>query len=206
MTSELWGPTPKRSGEDLPTVPASVGTAATPSGVIVCAWSQLGQLSEILNARPHLRPTKEALQIIVVADGPRAGGSARQQDSGATLDLTGLEGRSVERAVADCPRESLYRPTPLVEGELELDPHKGVATRRGRTIPLKRTEFRILYALMRCRGAVLSRSQLLAMVWTRPSVEMRTIDVHIRRLRQAMNGPGEPDLIRTVRGLGYCLQ
>ncbi len=49
--------------------------------------------------------------------------------------------------------------------------------------------------------------QLLDAVWgTEISVEPRTVDVHIRRLRKALNGPGESDLIRTVRTAGYALE
>lgn len=192
---------------DVPArIPATVGRTTSFSGVIVCTWGQLPQLGEILCASPHLMPTNEALQIIVVPGGSNGTVPTRPEaGTGSALNLTRMETRSVEHAVACCPRDDLYRPTPLAEGELELDPGSCRVTRRGRPIQLKRTEFRILYALMCCRGAVLSRSQLLSMVWLRPSVEMRTIDVHIRRLRLALNGPGEPDLIRTVRGLGYAL-
>jgi two-component system phosphate regulon response regulator PhoB len=53
---------------------------------------------------------------------------------------------------------------------------------------------------------VFSREQLLDHVWGRDVyVEARTVDVHIRRLRKALNGTGEADLIRTVRSAGYAL-
>ncbi|TNE36323.1 MAG: DNA-binding response regulator, partial [Alphaproteobacteria bacterium] len=56
-------------------------------------------------------------------------------------------------------------------------------------------------------GRVLSREQLLDGVWGQNVyVEDRTVDVHIRRLRKALNGEGEPDLIRTVRAVGYCFE
>ena len=55
-------------------------------------------------------------------------------------------------------------------------------------------------------GRVYSREQLLDRVWGRDIyVESRTVDVHIRRLRKALNLPGEADLIRTVRGAGYAI-
>ena len=55
-------------------------------------------------------------------------------------------------------------------------------------------------------GRVFSREQVLDAVWGRDiHVEPRTVDVHIRRLRKAVNGPGEEDVIRTVRSAGYAL-
>ena len=56
-------------------------------------------------------------------------------------------------------------------------------------------------------GRVLTREQLLDGVWGQNVyVEDRTVDVHIRRLRKALNEKGEPDLIRTVRAVGYCFE
>jgi two-component system, OmpR family, phosphate regulon response regulator PhoB len=78
--------------------------------------------------------------------------------------------------------------------------------RNGQPIHLGPTEFRLLRFLMERPGRVYSREQLLDAVWGRDIyVEARTVDVHIRRLRKAMNGPGDVDLIRTVRSAGYAL-
>ena len=69
------------------------------------------------------------------------------------------------------------------------------------------TEFRLLRYFMEHPGRVLSRDQLLDAVWGRDVyVEQRTVDVHIRRLRKALNGRAERDLIRTVRSAGYALE
>ena len=68
------------------------------------------------------------------------------------------------------------------------------------------TEFRLLRFLMERPGRVFSREQLLDAVWGRDAeVELRTVDVHIRRLRKAINGTGRADLVRTVRAAGYSL-
>lgn len=68
------------------------------------------------------------------------------------------------------------------------------------------TEFRLLRYLMERPGRVYSREQLLDAVWGRDIyVEPRTVDVHIRRLRKALNGPADQDIIRTVRSAGYAL-
>ena len=79
--------------------------------------------------------------------------------------------------------------------------------RRGeRDVHLGPTEFRLLRHLMQYPGRVFSREQLLDAVWGRDVyVEPRTVDVHIRRLRKALNGHSEPDLIRTVRSAGYAI-
>ena len=68
------------------------------------------------------------------------------------------------------------------------------------------TEFRILDHLMQHPGRVFSREQLLDAVWgSDVYVEARTVDVHIGRLRKALNVPGQNDPIRTVRSAGYAL-
>ena len=60
---------------------------------------------------------------------------------------------------------------------------------------------------MEHQGRVFSREQLLDAVWGRDVfVEARTVDVHIRRLRKALNGRGEQDMIRTVRAAGYSIE
>ncbi len=79
--------------------------------------------------------------------------------------------------------------------------------RRGeRDVHLGPTEFRLLRHLMENPGEVFSRKQLLDAAWGRHVyVEPRTVDVHVRRLRMALNGKNEPDYIRTVRSAGYAI-
>jgi two-component system phosphate regulon response regulator PhoB len=87
---------------------------------------------------------------------------------------------------------------------LDLSAHK--VSRDGKPIHLGPTEFRLLRFLMERPGRVFSREQLLDAVWGRDAeVELRTVDVHIRRLRKALNGNGRTDVIRTVRAAGYAL-
>ena len=79
-------------------------------------------------------------------------------------------------------------------------------TRGGQPVHLGPTEFRLLRHFMEHPGRVFSREQLLDAVWGREVyVEARTVDVHIRRLRIALNGDDRADLIRTVRATGYAL-
>jgi two-component system phosphate regulon response regulator PhoB len=87
---------------------------------------------------------------------------------------------------------------------MDLASHR--VRRDGREVHLGPTEFRLLRYLLEHPGRVFSREQLLNGVWGRDVyVEPRTVDVHIRRLRKALTGPEETDLIRTVRSAGYSL-
>jgi two-component system phosphate regulon response regulator PhoB len=87
---------------------------------------------------------------------------------------------------------------------LDQDAHR--VSRAGRSIHLGPTEYRLLEFLIRQPRRVFTREQVLDGVWGRDiHVEPRTVDVHVRRLRKAINGPGEPDLVRTVRAAGYAL-
>ncbi len=92
-------------------------------------------------------------------------------------------------------------------GDLTLDPVAHRATRRGKQLQLGPTEFRLLRFFMESPGRVFSRNQLLDGVWgTGSDIELRTVDVHIRRLRQAIEIDGARDPIRTVRSAGYSLE
>jgi two-component system phosphate regulon response regulator PhoB len=106
----------------------------------------------------------------------------------------------------------LRRVRPALAGEqlrfadLEMDILSHKVKRAGRTIPLGPTEYRLLRHLLEHPGRVFSRERLLDAVWGRDrDIEIRTVDVHIRRVRQALNLDGEPELIRTVRSAGYAL-
>ncbi len=87
---------------------------------------------------------------------------------------------------------------------MDLTAHR--VTRNGRNIHLGPTEFRLLQFLLQHPGCVFSREELLNAVWGPDIyVEPRTVDVHIRRLRKALNGEADADIIRTVRAAGYAL-
>ena len=94
----------------------------------------------------------------------------------------------------------------LSVGDIELDREKKRVSRAGREIDLGPTEFRLLEFLMERPGRVFSREQLLDGVWGRDVyIDERTVDVHVGRLRKALNRGREADPIRTVRGAGYAL-
>ena len=87
---------------------------------------------------------------------------------------------------------------------MDQDAHR--VTRGGRSLHLGPTEYRLLEFFLQHPGRVFSREQVLDAVWGRDiHVEPRTVDVQIRRLRKAVNGEGEADVIRTVRSAGYAL-
>jgi two-component system phosphate regulon response regulator PhoB len=95
---------------------------------------------------------------------------------------------------------------PIEVAGLRLDPTTHRVTGNQKTIDLGPTEFRLLHFFMTNAERVHTRSQLLDKVWgDRVFVEDRTVDVHIRRLRNALAISGHEDLIQTVRGAGYRL-
>jgi two-component system phosphate regulon response regulator PhoB len=90
---------------------------------------------------------------------------------------------------------------------LRLDPASRRIVGNGRDIELGALEFRMLRFFMTHPGRVYSRAQLLDEIWgNNVYVEERTVDVHIRRLRQALEPTGHKDLLETVRGVGYCFR
>ena len=96
---------------------------------------------------------------------------------------------------------------PIQVGDIALDPVAHRVTRRGETLQLGPTEYRLLKFFMESPGRVFSRGQLLDGVWgTGSEIELRTVDVHIRRLRKAIEVPGAVDPVRTVRSAGYSLE
>lgn len=94
----------------------------------------------------------------------------------------------------------------LAYADIEMDTVSHKVKRGGIAISLGPTEFRLLRHFLEHPGRVFSRERLLDSVWGRDSdIEPRTVDVHIRRLRKAINLPGTADIIRTVRSAGYSL-
>lgn len=92
-------------------------------------------------------------------------------------------------------------------GDLALDATAHKVTRRGQVVTLGPTEFRLLKFFMEHPGRVFSRGQLLDAVWGNESeIELRTVDVHIRRLRKGIELDGVGDPVRTVRSAGYSLE
>ena len=154
-------------------------------------------------------PETRRLPIVMLTARGEEGDKLRGLDAGADDYVT--KPFSPSELVARV-RAVLRRARPEREGEtlqyqdliMDLASHR--VRRNGREVHLGPTEFRLLRHLLENQGRVFSREQLLDMVWGRDVyVEPRTVDVHIRRLRKAINAEVEKDLIRTVRAAGYAL-
>jgi two-component system phosphate regulon response regulator PhoB len=154
-------------------------------------------------------PETRAIPIVMLTARGEEGDKLRGLDSGADDYVTKpfspseliARIRAVLRRTRPVPADEMLR---FEDVTLDLAAHR---VRRGkRELHLGPTEFRLLRFFLENPGRVFSREQLLDRVWGRDVyVEPRTVDVHIRRLRKAINGPREHDLIRTVRSAGYAL-
>ncbi len=143
--------------------------------------------------------------------------SARSEDVDAVRGLeTGADDYMIKpysvRELMARVRTQLRRTRPAAAGvvltfkDITLDPERHRASRADQDLKLGPTEFRLLLTLMEKPGRVLSREQLLDLVWGRDIfVDARTVDVHVARLRKALARNGGTDPIRTVRGAGYAL-
>ena len=154
-------------------------------------------------------PETRRLPIVMLTARGEEGDKLRGLDAGADDYVT--KPFSPSELIARL-RAVMRRSRPERDGEtlqyqdlvMDLAPHR--VRRNGREVHLGPTEFRLLRHLLENQGRVFSREQLLDMVWGRDVyVEPRTVDVHIRRLRKAINADVETDLIRTVRAAGYAL-
>jgi two-component system phosphate regulon response regulator PhoB len=155
------------------------------------------------------RPATRALPIIMLTARAEDSDAVRGLDTGADDYIT--KPFSTEALIARIRallRRSGSIPTKLKLNfhDISLDPASHRVLRNGRPLHLGPTEFRLLEFFLRHPKRVFSREDVLNAVWGRDiHVEPRTVDVHIRRLRKAINGPGELDIVRTVRAAGYAL-
>ncbi len=89
----------------------------------------------------------------------------------------------------------------MTVGDVRVDPERHEVTVAGEQVVLTRKEFQVLSLLVRADGAVCTRAQIVAEVWGRGwAGANRTLDVHVATLRTKL---GRPELVRTVRGVGY---
>ena len=94
----------------------------------------------------------------------------------------------------------------LIFNEIKINTIQKKAYRGNRRLKLGPTEFNILFYLLKNKQRVFSREQILNKIWpNQVNVELRTVDVHIRRIRKELNQNEEKDIIRTVRSAGYSI-
>ena len=161
---------------------------------------------ELLRQLRNRADTREIPVIMMTARGEE-GDRLRGLDGGADDYVTKpfSPAELVARVRAILRRHTRGYYDRLTGGDIELDLETKRVLRGGTSIHLGPTEFRLLEHFMRNQGRVYSRDQLLDSVWGDDVyVGMRTVDVHIRRLRKAINVTGGPDVIRTVRSMGYA--
>jgi len=177
--------------------------------LIVLDWMLPGLSGIELCRRLRARPETRQLPIIMLTARGEESEKVRGLATGA--DDYVVKPFSVPELLARV-RALLRRSIPervasvLSIGDLALDREKKRVMRSGRPIDLGPTEYRLLEFLMERPGRVFTREQLLDGVWgSEIYIDERTVDVHVGRLRKAINRGNETDPIRTVRGAGYSL-
>jgi DNA-binding response OmpR family regulator len=104
-------------------------------------------------------------------------------------------------------RRGVESDQPLNAGDLVVDPRRHIATRGGRDLELTRREFDLLETFVRHPGQVLSRDQLLGLVWGYTTdVETNVVDVFVGYVRRKLEAAAEPRMLHTVRGVGWALR
>lgn len=176
--------------------------------VLVLDWMLPGLSGIELCRRLRSRPQSEHLPIVMLTargeETERIRGLATGADDYVVKPFSTPELMARIRAILRRSKPEVVS-SMLRAGDIELDRTTHRVRRAAREIHLGPTEFRLLEFLMQSPGRVFSREQLLDGVWGRDVyVDERTVDVHIGRLRKAINKGKARDPIRTVRGAGYA--
>ena len=186
---------------------ADIRLREQPPDLILLDWMLPGLSGIELCRRIRARRESERLPIIMLTARGEEGDRVRGLGTGADDYI--VKPFSVPELLARV-RALLRRAKPaqladtLSAGDIELDRVSHRIRRSGREIHLGPTEFKLLEFLMQSPGRVFSREQLLDGVWGHDVyIDERTVDVHVGRLRKAINRPRQTDPIRTVRGSGY---
>ena len=175
--------------------------------LVLLDWMLPGVSGIELCRRLRMRPDTQALPIIMLTargeEAERVRGLATGADDYVVKPFSVPE--LVARVRALLRRAAPERIADAIElGDIVLDRRAKRVHRAGRELHLGPTEFRMLEYLMERKGRVFTRGQLLDAVWGQDTdIDERTVDVHVGRLRKAINEPHERDPIRTVRGAGY---
>jgi two-component system, OmpR family, phosphate regulon response regulator PhoB len=175
--------------------------------LVLLDWMLPGLSGIELCRRLRQKPETQRLPVIMLTargeESERVRGLATGADDYVVKPFSVPE--LVARVRALLRRSAPERVAGLLEaGDIMLDREAHRVRRAGRELHLGPTEFRMLEFLMEKPGRVFSRAQLLDGVWGFDAeIDERTVDVHVGRLRKALNRPRDKDPIRTVRGSGY---
>lgn len=181
----------------------------TPPDIVLLDWMIEGQSGiEVCRQLRRLPDTANVPIIMLTARGEeedRIRGLETGADDYVTKPFSPRELVARAHAVLRRVRPALAGAL-LAYADVEMDTVEHKVRRGGKTVALGPTEFRLLRHFLEHPGRVFSRERLLDSVWGQDSdIEPRTVDVHIRRLRKAINGDNLPDIVRTVRSAGYAL-
>ncbi len=160
--------------------------------------------------RLRMRPETERLPIIMLTargeESDRVRGLATGADDYLVKPFSTPEFVARVRALLRRAKPEVLSSV-LKVGDVVLDREAHRVYRKKNEIRLGPTEFRLLEFMMQHPGRVFSRSQLLDNVWGETIyIDERTVDVHVGRLRKAVNTGRMPDVIRTIRGAGYAIR
>lgn len=189
---------------------ALVAVDENPPDLILLDW-MLPEVSGIEVARRLRRgPKTKSIPVIMLTARSEEADTVRGLEAGAddylTKPFSPAELLARVRALLRRTRPS-FSDELLNCGDVVMDLAAHRVHRQGKEVKLGPTEYRLLRHFMEHPGRVFSREQLLDAVWGRDVyVELRTVDVHIRRLRKALNEGEGSDLIRTVRSAGYAME
>jgi len=180
-----------------------------PPDVVILDWMIEGVSGIEVCRRLRRRPATANVPIIMVTargeESERIRGIETGADDYITKPFSPRELVARVNAVIRRARPAIAA-SQLTYADLEMDLIRHRVTRGGHKVSLGPTEYRLLRHFLEHPERVFSREQLLDRVWSREStIDARTVDVHVRRLRRALNDGGLPDLIRTVRSEGYSL-
>jgi len=189
---------------------AEIKLKETPPDLLVLDWMLPGMSGIELCRRLRARAETERLPIIMLTargeESDRVRGLSTGADDYLVKPFSTPEFMARVKALLRRAKPEVLSSV-LKVGDIVLDRESHRVYRKKSEIRLGPTEFRLLEFMMRHPGRVFSRSQLLDNVWGETIyIDERTVDVHVGRLRKAVNNGRMPDVIRTIRGAGYAIR
>ena len=177
--------------------------------LIILDWMLPGMSGVEFTKRVRGNPNTKNIPIIILTAKSDESNKLKGLDTGADDYMT--KPFSTKELIARI-KAVLRRKTPELVDEpisirgLTLNPNKHLLQYNNKTITIGPTEFKLLNFFMKNPDRVFSRNQILDKIWGNKSdIDDRTVDVHIKRLRDTLKMSGQESLIKTIRGIGYRL-